>query len=137
MQGILSPFPSASPSQDQSDHFGLWKWQRPIIPQHDQNDSQLFNPYVIASVAIDTSDLKKPMSKSIFQYHHFREDDTDDLRLTFQLSKSYQFGNKIPLEPGPLKETSMTMTNLKPPTLFHLPGVNAMPVRDVPTTPLN
>jgi hypothetical protein len=69
-----------------------------IIPQHDQNDSQLFNPYVIASVAIDTSDLKKANVKVDFSsIITFREDDTDDLRLTFQLSKSYQFGNKIPL----------------------------------------
>lgn len=69
-----------------------------IIPQHDQDDSQLYNPYVIASVAIDTSELKKATVKVDFSSNiTFRENDRDDLRLTFQLSKSYQFGNKISL----------------------------------------
>lgn len=69
-----------------------------IIPEHSENNSQLFNPYTIANVAIDTSELKKPNVKVDFScIIMFRENDKDDLRLTFQLSKTYQFGSKIPL----------------------------------------
>lgn len=69
-----------------------------IIPVHDEEESQLFNPYVLASVAIDISELKKATVKVDFSsIITFRENDEDDLRLVFQLSKSYQFGNKIPL----------------------------------------
>jgi hypothetical protein len=69
-----------------------------IIPQHNENNSQLFNPYVIASVALDTSDLKKPNIKVDFScVISFRDNDSDDLRLTFQLVKTTQFGGRIPL----------------------------------------
>jgi len=69
-----------------------------IIPDHAEANSQLFNPYTVASVSIDTSELKKANIKIDFSsVITFREDDGDDLRLTFQLSKAYQFGQKIPL----------------------------------------
>ncbi len=69
-----------------------------IIPEHRQDNSQLFNPYVLASVAIDTSELKKANVKVDFScIIMFRDNDEDDLRLTFQLSKTYVGGCKIPL----------------------------------------
>lgn len=69
-----------------------------IIPEHSQNNSQLFNPYTIANVAIDTSELKHPTVKVDFScIIKFRENDEDDLRLTFQLSKTYVHGGKVAL----------------------------------------
>lgn len=69
-----------------------------IIPAHGEDNSQLFNPYVIASVAIDTAELKKADVKIDFSsIIAFRENNSDDLRLTFQLSKTYVGGGKIPL----------------------------------------
>lgn len=69
-----------------------------LIPSHSEENSQLFNPYVIATVAIDTSELKKATVKVDFSsIIKFKENDEDDLRLTFQLSKTYVGGCKIPL----------------------------------------
>lgn len=69
-----------------------------IIPSHSESQSQLLNPYVLASVAIDTGELKKAAVKIDFSsIILFRESDRDDLRLTFQLSKTYIGGCKIPL----------------------------------------
>jgi len=69
-----------------------------IIPDHNESNSQLSNPYVLASVAIDTSELKKANVKVDFScIIMFRDNDEDDLRLTFQLSKTYVGGGKIPL----------------------------------------
>ncbi len=69
-----------------------------IIPEHNQNNSQLFNPYVIASVSINTSELKRANVKIDFSaIILFNDDDSDDLRLTFQLSKSFMNGSKIAL----------------------------------------
>lgn len=69
-----------------------------IVPDHNEENSQLINPYTIASVSIDTSELKKANVKIEFSsIITFRENDGADLRLTFQLSKSYQFGQRIPL----------------------------------------
>lgn len=69
-----------------------------IIPDHEERRSQLFNPYVIASVSIDTSELKKANVKIDFSaIILFRENDGDDLRLTFQLSKVYVHGGKVAL----------------------------------------
>ncbi|HZK42763.1 MAG TPA: DUF4489 domain-containing protein [Syntrophomonadaceae bacterium] len=69
-----------------------------IIPEHSEGNSQLFNPYSIASVAIDASELKSANVKVDFScIILFREDARDDLRLTFQLSKNYVNGGKIAL----------------------------------------
>lgn len=69
-----------------------------VIPEHSECNSQLFNPYVIASVALDTSDLKYANVKVDFSSTIlFRENDGDDLRLTFQLTKTFVNGGKIAL----------------------------------------
>jgi hypothetical protein len=69
-----------------------------IIPRHSENKSQLINPYVLGSVVLDTSDLKKPTVKVDFScIIMFRDNDSDDLRLTFTLFKTTKFGGRIPL----------------------------------------
>lgn len=69
-----------------------------IVPEHSEKNSQLTNPYVLASVSLDTSDLKKPNVKVDFScIIMFRDNDSDDLRLTFQLVKTTQHGSRIPL----------------------------------------
>lgn len=71
-----------------------------ILPQHKEKNSQLINPYVIASVALDTRGLEKPTVKiefsSIVTYKEKSFYGLSDLRLTFQLSKVCK-GAKIPL----------------------------------------
>jgi len=62
-----------------------------ILPSHKERDSQLTNPYVVASVTLDTSGLYKPTVKvdfsCIITYKEESYYGTSDLRLTFQLSK--------------------------------------------------
>lgn len=67
-----------------------------ILPEHDEKHSQLENPYAIASVTIDTTCLCKPTIKLDFStLIMFRENDGDDLRLTFRLSKTSSEGQTV------------------------------------------
>ncbi|MDD3852044.1 MAG: DUF4489 domain-containing protein [Syntrophomonadaceae bacterium] len=69
-----------------------------VIPDHYEWNSQLLNPYTLAAVSIDTSDFKMANVKVDFScIIMFKESDGSDLRLTFQLSKTYQSGGKIAL----------------------------------------
>ncbi len=69
-----------------------------IVPVHTNANSQLFNPYVIASVSIDTSEFKKASIKIDFSsVILFRQTEGNALQLTFQLSKVYSCGGKIAL----------------------------------------
>lgn len=61
-----------------------------ILPSHSEEQSQLFNPYVIATVALDTSFLSHPTVKVDFSsLITYKESGSypSDLRITFQLSK--------------------------------------------------
>ncbi len=71
-----------------------------VLPDHNESGSQLFNPYVVASVAIDTRMLVHPTVKIDFSsLIIFKEADyyPSDLRLTFQLVKVCENGARIPL----------------------------------------
>lgn len=69
-----------------------------IIPVHSESNSQLYNPYVIASVALDTSELHKANVKIDFSsIIMFRTSSQEALRLILQLSKTYISGGRIPL----------------------------------------
>lgn len=71
-----------------------------VLPDHSESNSQLFNPYVVASVAIDTRTLIHPTVKIDFSsLVTFKEADCylNDLRLTFQLSKICESGGKVAL----------------------------------------
>lgn len=71
-----------------------------VLPSHKESDSQLYNPYVVASVALDTTGISCPTVKisfsSIITYKEESCYGLSDLRLTFQLSKVCD-GAKIPL----------------------------------------
>lgn len=61
-----------------------------ILPSHSESHSQLFNPYVVATVTLDTTCFCHPTVKIDFSsIISFKESgyDPSDLRLTFQLSK--------------------------------------------------
>ncbi|MDD2586834.1 MAG: DUF4489 domain-containing protein [Syntrophomonadaceae bacterium] len=61
-----------------------------ILPSHNEEHSQLFNPYVIATVPLDTSFLSNPTVKVDFSsIITYKESGSypSDLRITFQLSK--------------------------------------------------
>ncbi|MGR6835809.1 DUF4489 domain-containing protein [Syntrophomonas erecta] len=61
-----------------------------ILPSHSESRSQLFNPYVVAVVALDTTGFKNPTVKLDFSSIITYKEDSyypSDLRLTFQLSK--------------------------------------------------
>ena len=69
-----------------------------VIPDHLEVNSQLLNPYTLAAVSIDTSELKMANVKIDFScIVSFADLTGSDLRLTFQLSKTYNSGSKIPL----------------------------------------
>lgn len=71
-----------------------------VLPDHSESQSQLFNPYVVASVAIDTRGLVRPTVKIDFSsLITFKEADyyPSDLRLTFQLVKVCENGARVPL----------------------------------------
>ncbi|MGI5912997.1 MAG: DUF4489 domain-containing protein [Syntrophomonadaceae bacterium] len=71
-----------------------------VLPDHNERNAQLFNPYVVASVSIDTSMLVRPTIKVDFSaLITYKESGycPSDLRLTFQLVKVCDNGAKIPL----------------------------------------
>jgi len=69
-----------------------------VIPDHYEFNSQLLNPYTLAQVSINTSELKMANVKVDFScIVAFDESEGCDLRLTFQLSKTYNYGAKIAL----------------------------------------
>lgn len=71
-----------------------------VLPDHSESRSQLFNPYVVASVAIDTSMLVHPTVKIDFSsLITYKEADSypSDLRLTFQLTKVSENGARVGL----------------------------------------
>ncbi|MGS0764775.1 DUF4489 domain-containing protein [Syntrophomonas curvata] len=71
-----------------------------VLPDHSESNSQLFNPYVVASVAIDTRTLVRPTVKIDFSsLITFKEADyyPSDLRLTFQLIKVCENGARVAL----------------------------------------
>lgn len=71
-----------------------------ILPDHSEAQSQLFNPYVVASVALDTSSLEHATVKIDFScLITYKEADyyPSDLRLTFQLTEICENGARIPL----------------------------------------
>ena len=71
-----------------------------VLPDHGERSSNLFNPYVVATVAIDTSALIRPSLKIDFScLITYKESGyyPSDLRLTFQLVKVCENGIRIPL----------------------------------------
>ena len=61
-----------------------------VLPDHGEQQSQLFNPYVVASVSLDTTGLVRPTVKLDFSSIITYKESSywpSDLRLTFQLSK--------------------------------------------------
>lgn len=71
-----------------------------VLPDHSEPQSQLYNPYVVASVAIDTRSLVRPTVKIDFSsLITYKEADyyPSDLRLTFQLTKVCENGARVPL----------------------------------------
>jgi hypothetical protein len=61
-----------------------------VLPDHGEQQSQLYNPYVVASVSLDTTGLARPTVKVDFSSIITYKESSywpSDLRLTFQLSK--------------------------------------------------
>jgi len=69
-----------------------------VFPESGEPNFPWIKPQVLASVTLDTSELKKANVKIDFScIIKFRDNDADDLRLTFQLVKTNQYGSRIPL----------------------------------------